>query len=221
MDKRFIRADGVVVDAVIDVHAVRRPDRSVEYFLATIQDITERKQAERRLREQRNLYAALSATNEAIIRIRNRKDLLQQVCEIAVERTGIVFAWIGMLNDAEKLRPVARAGEDQDILELAMTQLNSADRSECVAASRALAHNRIEVVNHWKDDPGLAPWLQLFGKAGFQSLAVLPIRENGKPIATLHLYADEPGYFRPDIVGLLTEMGADLDYALEGPACPG
>lgn len=216
LDKRFIRADGVVVDAVIDVHAVRRPDRSVEYFLATIQDITERKQAERRLREQRNLYAALSATNEAIIRIRNRKDLLQQVCEIAVERTGIVFAWIGMLNDAEKLRPVARAGEDQDILELAMTQLNSADRSECVAASRALAHKRIEVVNHWKDDPGLAPWLQLFGKAGFQSLAVLPIRENGKPIATLHLYADEPGYFRPDIVGLLTEMGADLDYALEG-----
>jgi PAS domain S-box-containing protein len=216
LDKRLVRADGAVIDTVVDIHAVRRPDRSVEFCVATIQDITERKQAERRLLEQRNLYAALTATNEAIIRIRDRKDLLQQVCEIAVERTGIVFAWVGMLNDAEKLRPVARAGEDQGILELAMTDLNSADRSECVAASRALAHNRIEVVNNWKDDPGLAPWLELFGKAGFQSLAVLPIRENGTPIATLHLYADEPGYFRPDIVSLLNEMGADLDYALEG-----
>jgi len=216
LDKRFIRADGVVVDAVIDVHTVRRPDRSIEFCVATVQDITERKQAERRLREQRNLYAALSATNEAIIRIRDRNALLQRVCEVAVERTGIVFAWIGMLNDTEKLRPVARAGEDQDILELAMTSLNSADRSECAAAARALAHNRIEVVNDWKDDPGLAPWLDLFGKAGFRSLAVLPIRQNGQPIATLHLYADETGYFRPDIVALLKEMGADLDYALEG-----
>ncbi len=216
LDKRFVRADGAIVDAVIDVHAVRRPDRSIEFCVATIQDITERKQAERRLREQRNLYAALSATNEAIIRIRDRNTLLQRVCEIAVERTGIVFAWVGMLNHAEKLRPVARAGEDQHILELAMTSLNSADRSECTAAARALAHNRIEVVNDWQDDAGLAPWLELFGKAGFLSLAVLPIRQDGKPIATLHLYADETGYFRPDIVGLLTKMGADLDYALEG-----
>ena len=215
LDKRFIRADGVIVDAVIDIHAVRRPDRSIEFCVATIQDITERKQAENRLREQRNLYAALSATNEAIIRIRDRNALLQQVCEIAVERTGIVFAWVGMLNDAEKLRPVARAGEDQDILGLAMTSLNSTDRSECVAAARALAHNRIEVVNNWKDDPGLEPWLELFGKAGFQSLAVLPVRQNGSPIATLHLYADEPGYFRPDIISLLTKMGGDLDYALD------
>ncbi|MEN9784269.1 MAG: hypothetical protein RJA24_1612 [Pseudomonadota bacterium] len=216
LDKRFVRADGAIVDAVIDVHAVRRPDRSIEFCVATIQDITERKQAERRLREQRNLYAALSATNEAIIRIRDRNALLQQVCEIAVERTGIVFSWVGMLNDAEKLRPVARAGEDQDILELAMTHLSSTDRSECAAAIRALASNRMEVVNDWKDDPGLAPWLELFGKAGFRSLAVLPIRENGRPIATLHLYADEPGYFSPDIVGLLNEMGADLDFALDG-----
>jgi|GEM_PF-1444884 len=216
LDKRFIRADGVVIDTVIDVHAVRRPDRSVEFCVATIQDITERKQAERRLIEQRNLYAALTATNEAIIRIRDRKALLQRVCEIAVERTGIVFAWVGMLNDAEKLRPVAQAGEDQHILELAMTNLNATDRSECAAAARALAHNRIEVVNDWKDDPGLAPWLDLFAKAGFKSLAVLPIRQNYIPIATLHLYADMPGYFQPDIVGLLVEMGADLDYALEG-----
>lgn len=215
LDKRFIRANGDIVYAVIDMHAVRRPDRSVEYFLATIQDITERKRAEHRIREQRNLYAALSATNEAIIHIRDRPALLQRVCEIAVERTGIVFAWVGMFNDTEKLRPVARAGKDKGILELAMTSLNSTGRSECTAAARALIHNCIEVVNNWPDDPGLAPWLELFDKAGFRSLAVLPIRQNGMPIATLHLYADEPGYFSPDIVGLLSKMGANLDYALD------
>ncbi len=215
MDKRFIRADGTVIDAVIDVHAVRRPDRSVDSFVCTIQDITDRKQSERHLREQRDLYAALSDTNEAIIRIRDRNTLLQRVCEIAVERTGIVFAWTGMLNDSKKIRPVARAGEDQGILAEAMNGMGAEGPSECAAAARALANNRIEVVNDWKDDPGLAPWLELFAMAGFRSLAVLPVRQNGKPIATLHLYAGEAGYFRPDIVGLLQEMGADLDYALD------
>ena len=59
MDKRFIRADGGVIYAVIDVRAIRRADRSVECFLATIQDVTERKLAEAALRESEQKFKAL------------------------------------------------------------------------------------------------------------------------------------------------------------------
>ncbi|HZR45123.1 MAG TPA: PAS domain S-box protein, partial [Candidatus Manganitrophaceae bacterium] len=46
MEKRFIRKDGQVVHTTISVKCVRRPDGSIDYFLALIQDITERKWAE-------------------------------------------------------------------------------------------------------------------------------------------------------------------------------
>jgi PAS domain S-box-containing protein len=46
MDKRFIRKDGSVIDAAIDVKCIRREDRSIDFFVATIQDISDRKLAE-------------------------------------------------------------------------------------------------------------------------------------------------------------------------------
>ena len=51
MDKRFIRKDGAVVFATIDVKCLRRADGTVEVFIATIDDITERKPVEIALRE--------------------------------------------------------------------------------------------------------------------------------------------------------------------------
>lgn len=46
MDKRFIRKDGSVIYAYIDVKCVRKPDGEVDYFIAMVQDINERKLGE-------------------------------------------------------------------------------------------------------------------------------------------------------------------------------
>ncbi|HEX3561084.1 MAG TPA: PAS domain S-box protein [Pyrinomonadaceae bacterium] len=50
LDKRFIRKDGRIIYANISVKALRRADGSVAYFVALLQDITERKAASARLR---------------------------------------------------------------------------------------------------------------------------------------------------------------------------
>ena len=49
LDKRWIRKDGRTVWSTISVGAVRREDRSIDYFVAFLQDITDRKQAEQAL----------------------------------------------------------------------------------------------------------------------------------------------------------------------------
>ena len=51
MDKRFIHKDGQSVQAALSVKCVRNQDGTPKHFVAMIQDITERKQAEIKLRE--------------------------------------------------------------------------------------------------------------------------------------------------------------------------
>jgi PAS domain S-box-containing protein len=46
MDKRWVRKDGQAIYSTISVECVRREDRSVDYFVALLQDITARKRAE-------------------------------------------------------------------------------------------------------------------------------------------------------------------------------
>lgn len=72
LETRFIHRDGSVVLCRLYVTCVRRPDRGIDYVLAVLDDITERKQAELIVRgsterAQRQRAAAIKlATNQAI-----------------------------------------------------------------------------------------------------------------------------------------------------------
>ncbi|MCL1467673.1 PAS domain S-box protein [Argonema galeatum] len=64
MDKRFIRKDGGIIHATIAVQCVRRADRSIDYFVALVQDITDRVQAFERLRL---LESVVVNANDAVV----------------------------------------------------------------------------------------------------------------------------------------------------------
>lgn len=49
-DKRFIRKDGAIVHTSLDVKCVRKPDSTVSFIVATIEDITGRKYAEEQIK---------------------------------------------------------------------------------------------------------------------------------------------------------------------------
>ncbi len=59
MEKRFLRKDGSIIWTELSVGCVRFPDGKVDYVLALLMDITERKQAEAALRESEERYRTL------------------------------------------------------------------------------------------------------------------------------------------------------------------
>ena len=67
LDKRFIHKDGHLVDTRLAVSHVRKPDGSLDYVVAMVEDITARKQAEAQLqRFSRDFEAFLDQTTDFV-----------------------------------------------------------------------------------------------------------------------------------------------------------
>ena len=59
LENRFLRKDGSIGYAVVFARCFRRPDGSVDHFLALVEDITQRKRAEEELRQSHNELRAI------------------------------------------------------------------------------------------------------------------------------------------------------------------
>lgn len=215
MEKRFVRADGSTVYATIDVKAIRRIDRSIEFFLATIEDITLRKQRERELQQQRNLYAALSATNKIIIRTHERQQLMAEVCRVAVQRTEIVFAWLGLVEESTaRILPAASFGDERDYA-VRITVSADPDLPEGRGpAGTAVRENRHVISKDVANDPAMSPWRNDLNEIGVRACASFPIRRRDKVIGCMNFYAKDGNLFTEETVSLLDEMSDDISYAL-------
>ncbi|MFH0908926.1 MAG: PAS domain S-box protein, partial [bacterium] len=184
-------------------------------FIAAVLDITERKQAERALARQKDLYAMLSQTNQTIVRLTSREELFPVICRIAVEHGHFRFAWIGSIAAQDPwVRPVAQYGEDAGYVEQARTSTDDSDPVGRGPTGQALRSGRHAVSNDFMNDPATAPWHEAARRSGVRASAAFPIRERNTVVACINLYADEPGFFTEELLAALDEIAIDISFAL-------
>ncbi len=215
MDKRFVRKDGAVVHARVEVRCVRRGDGAPDYLLAMLEDITERKAAEARIERLTRTYAALSECNQSIVRCRDEDELLPRVCRIAVELGGMKTAWIGMLDPESRLiRPVARYGESSELLDGVQVSSDAASLYGGGATGTAIRESRPVWIGDFQHDPMTAPWHDLGRKAGWVESCALPLEREGAVVGAFMLYSGDVAAFDDDQRKLLVEMATDIGFAM-------
>jgi PAS domain S-box-containing protein len=180
-------------------------------------DITERKEAERKIHRLTQLYAASSQCSEAIVRCASEEELFLQVCRVAVQFGGMKMAWIGMIDpDTRMVRPVASFGDRAD--EYLRGAEISADADSPFGrgySGTAIREDRPVWCQDFRKEPSTAAWHERRARFDFGASASLPLHRSGVPVGILDLYAGEVGAFDEAARKLLVEMATDMDFALD------
>jgi diguanylate cyclase (GGDEF)-like protein/PAS domain S-box-containing protein len=198
------------------------PANGAKKWFCTLQDVTERKQSEQKIRRLNRVYAVLSSINSAIVRIRNRRDLFQETCRIIVEEGGFTVGWIATLSHLNgKLVPVAQAGLPEDFVARGESPDHSGELIPSGTSEQALREKRPAFDNDIERDPGveLEPDAKSVRRAairrGAKSVVALPLFVDGQTFGILTLYAPERHFFDDEEIKLLSELAGDVSFAVE------
>ncbi|MGA9045743.1 sensor domain-containing phosphodiesterase [Sulfuricurvum sp.] len=164
----------------------------------------------------KNLYAALSQCNQAIVRSRDEEELFPVICRDAIHFGGMQMAWIGMTDPSlDYFKAVSFYGEGTDYLKGLRISTNPNDPSAQGPTGRAFHEDKPFWCQDFQNDPITAQWHERGKQYGWGSSAALPLKRNGNVIGVFTLYAKEKGAFDEPAQKLLEEMVMDISYALE------
>ncbi len=210
MDKRFIRKNGQVIYAIISVRCVRHADGSIDYFVALVQDVTERKQAEK---EREQLIREQTARREAEVQQRRSEFLAQAGTELAssldyettlsrVANLAVPFIadWcaVDLLGEDQVIRRVAIAHLDPSKVELAweINRRYPENLSRSTGLPKVLRTGQSAIaaeipeaylVTAAQDDEHF----QLLRKLGLKSYMIVPLIARGRTLGAITLVTAE------------------------------
>jgi len=177
-------------------------------------DLSSNVDAEQRAERVGRVYATLSKVDEAMVRIRQRLPLFEEVCRVLVEEGRLRMVWVGEIGEDGWIAPVAHAGVAEGYLD--SIRISVLDVPEGRGPTGTAARERHHVFT--KDiakDARMGPWRDAALEREYRSSAAFPLVIEDRCVAVLTAYSSEPGFFDQEEVALFDRMAADLSFALE------
>lgn len=212
LEYELIRKDGSSFTGLLSATAIYDASGGFVMTRSILHDITERKQAELALQRLNHLYALLNRANQAIVRLRDLDQLLEEICRVAVEEGGFVMAWAGRVVDG-RVTPYAHWGREEGYLEQVRIIIND----QALGAGPtgiAIREGHHFICDDIATDPHMKPWRQLALARGYRSSAAFPVRVDGAVVGAINLYAPAPHFFSSPVIALLDDLTEDVSFAM-------
>ena len=200
-------------DYVLKTNPARLP-QAVRRAVREAEDRKRNKKQERKIARLSRIHAVLSGINSLVVRTRNRQELFEEACVIAVGHGQFRMAWIGTPEPTGvKLKPVAWNGTNEGYLDDVGAALETVTDDTGIGG-RALREKGAIVVNDIETDERVV-FKQEAILRGFRSLIALPLLAGDKVVAVFLMYSAEANIFDQEELALLSTLAGDISFALE------
>jgi len=198
-------------------NVIRDEGGQISRVVVVSRDVTERTRQQERIERLSRITAVLSGINSAIVRIRDRTQLLEEACRIAVEHGHFSFAWVGWVDPATRaIKPVARAGDEKGFLDVLRVSAREDAPEGQSLAGRVVRGGRPIVVNDVTGGvaAGVRHGTELIAR-GFRAVVGLPLVLGGETAGLMLLYSSVQGFFDDAEMRLLEELAGDISFGLD------
>ena len=203
-----MREAGSLNDQIISLF--ERMSENISYAL----DNFDREASRARLSQ---MFAALSATNEAIVRAKSRTELFELVCEAAVVGGNFTSTLIAVQKPgAGFLETVAAAGPDRERARVVRLSADAARPEGQGISGIAFRTRQPYISNDYLVEFGRSGhFYRVVKKAGTRSGAAFPLLKNGESVGVVVFLSSELGAFSSELIELLRRLAVNVSFALD------
>ena len=199
------------------VELLQRLAENVGFALMNFDHADEKAKAERQKDRLTGMFEALSATNEAIMRVKTRTELFELVCQAAVLGGVFSSATIALAGPGEEfLRIVATKGRNYDRMKGRLFATTAANPEGRGLTGTSFRTRQPCIMNDFLADERAAHWHHLAREDGTRSGACFPLlQDGGKAVGVLLFLSPEEDAFTDDLVQLLARLAENVSFALD------
>jgi len=202
------------VDYVLKTNLARLVP-AVQRALEDVASRQARREAEERVGRLTRVLQMLSGINTAVVRIRDRDELLNEACRLAHQVGGYAFAFIALVDPGTRTaRPVASAGEKSQTLVDAIFTVADSALADTSVTGRVLRTGQAIVCTDGPVPQQVAGGAKLLPTLA-PSIACLPLTVDGTTVGAFMFGAPERYAVSEEELLLLQEVASNLSFALQ------
>jgi PAS domain S-box-containing protein/diguanylate cyclase (GGDEF)-like protein len=192
-------------------------DGQVVGFRGSERDITERRRQEKHISRLTRVLKMLSGVNSAMVRIRQRREILIEACRLATSVGGYASAMVALIEPGTRTaRPAAWSGSvDNHVAQQLTFSIGDSAGEDSSVVGRVLRTGVAVVCNDLQTlEMSLAARAALMD-SGFRSAVAYPLLIDKTPVGALLLTSYDSGAVGDEESRMLRELVANLSFALQ------